>query len=161
MTGATLAGVTDVDTPFRLADMAKRKPSRWLIPLVLALAAVAGGGIVAFMAFGDDPAAKPAAAATSTATLTGQQSCERALPLMQRVTDLLVTWTGSTPPDRQLLGRLRQDLAELINVSPEPIRTDLGYQRQAVIEAISGAAPGPNLSTSSSKILQYCRQFGS
>lgn len=79
---------------------------------------------------------------------------------MKRVEDLLITWSGSEPPTRQMLGQLRQDLAELINVSPEPIRTDLGYQRQAVVDAISGVTPGPNLPTSEAKILDYCRQFG-
>lgn len=161
MADGTLAGVTDVDTPFRLADMARKKPPRWVVPLVLVLAALAGAAVVMLAAFGGGSGQKPPPAATSAAALSGQAACERAFPLVQRVTELLVTWTGSTPPDRQVLGRLRQDLAELINVSPEPIRTDLGYQRQAVVEAISGAAPGPNLSTSSSKILQYCQQFGS
>jgi hypothetical protein len=155
--------VTDVDTPdapFQLADMAPRQRGRWLIPLLLTAAVLVGGGVVLIVAARSTSDAATPPATTSSAVLTGKQACERAFPLMQRVTELLVTWTGSTPPDRQLLGRLRQDLAELINVSPEPIRTDLGYQRQAVVDAISGSTPGPNLSTSSAKILTYCRQFG-
>lgn len=157
---ATLRGVTDVDT-FRLADMAPRRRPRWIVPLLVALAAIAlTGGVAAFALSGDDGETPPVAA-TSAALLTDKQACDRAFPLMQRVTDLLVTWTGSDPPSRQLLGQLRQDLAELINASPQPLRTDLGYQRQAVIDAISGVAPGPNLPTSTSKILAYCKQFGS
>lgn len=131
------------DTHFRLADMSQRR--RWLIPLVLVIAAFIGGGVVAYAATsGETPTvrAEPSTSATSAAALlTEHDTCERLNPPLRRASEMYMAYMrdGTTPTTADAAA-LRAELREVQKVAYADMSPHIGQVMKGVSLLPAGGA---------------------
>lgn len=120
--------MTDLDAPFQLADMAPRRRRRWLLPLLVALAAVVlTGAVAAFALTRDSESATPQAMASpSVALLSERDACLQLNPLLLEASEMYAAFVKSNDfPKTDDARRVTDGMRALRKVAPADMGPDI------------------------------------